>query len=310
MDRLPRVLVVDDQPANVRILAAALRKDCDVVACHDGESALGLAAAGDIDLILLDVVMPGVDGFEVCRRLKAEVRTRRIPVIFVTALEDMRDETTGFDVGGVDYITKPIRAPIVRARVRTHLALKQAQDLLESLASIDAVTGIANRRRFDEALDQEWKRAARSGARLSIAIADIDFFKAVNDLYGHARGDDALRRVAHALRGIARRPSDLVARYGGEEFGLVFPESDAAAMFALLRAALAAVRELAIPHTGSQAASHVTISLGAVTVTPANGGQPQEALEVADRLLYDAKHGGRNQARYRDGFDGESSVLN
>jgi diguanylate cyclase (GGDEF)-like protein len=310
MERLPRVLVVDDQPANVRILAVALRKECEVLAAHDGDSALALAAAGDIDLILLDVVMPGVDGFEVCRRLKADPRTRPIPVIFVTALEDTRDETTGFDVGGVDYITKPIRAPIVRARVRTHLELKQARDLLESLASIDAVTGIANRRRFGEVLEQEWKRAARSGATLSIAIADIDFFKSVNDLYGHARGDEALRRVAQALRAIARRPSDLVARYGGEEFGLVFPESDATAMFALLRVALAAVRGLDIPHTGSQAAMHVTISLGAITADPASGGTAQEALEVADRLLYDAKHHGRNQAHYRDGFTGEVSVLN
>jgi diguanylate cyclase (GGDEF)-like protein len=307
---MPRVLVVDDQPANVRILAAALRGQCEVVSAFDGETALAVATAGDIDLILLDVVLPDIDGFDVCRRLKADQRTSRIPVIFVTSLEDVHDEAMGFDVGGVDYITKPIRAPIVRARVRTHLELKQARDLLESLAMIDAVTGIANRRRFDEALANEWKRAVRNGSSLSIGIADLDFFKKLNDLYGHARGDLCLRTVAQALGGVVRRPADLVARYGGEEFGLVIPESDAGAMQTLLRNALNAVRNLGIPHSDSLVASCVTISIGAVTLVPATaGGDPLSALETADRLLYDAKHMGRNQARYLDLGSGERASI-
>jgi len=286
---------------NVRILAAALRGESDVVSANDGASAIVAAASGDIDLILLDVVLPDIDGFEVCRRLKADERTSRIPVIFVTSLEEMQDETTGFAVGGVDYIVKPIRAPIVRARVRTHLDLKHARDLLESLALIDAVTGIANRRRLDEVLEQEWKRAERSHASLSIALADLDFFKKLNDTYGHARGDYCLRAVAQALRGTARRPSDLVARYGGEEFALVFPDSDAAAMRALLHKALAAVRNLGLPHSASEVATHVTISIGAVTVVPAvAGGDPASTLVTVDRLLYDAKHMGRNHARHLD----------
>jgi diguanylate cyclase (GGDEF)-like protein len=304
------VLVVDDQPANVRILAAALRDQCEVVSAFDGSTALATAAAGDVDLILLDVVLPDIDGFEVCRRLKADERTRHIPVIFVTSLEDVHDETMGFDVGGVDYITKPIRAPIVRARVRTHLELKQARDLLESLAMIDAVTGIANRRRFNESLEQEWKRAVRSGSSLSIGIADLDYFKKLNDIYGHASGDSCLRAVAQALRGVVRRPADLVARYGGEEFGLVFPESDANAMRALVRNALDAIRNLGIPHSGSLVATFMTISIGAVTLVPAKaGGDPLSALETADRLLYDAKRMGRNQARYLDLGSGEHGSI-
>jgi diguanylate cyclase (GGDEF)-like protein len=291
------VLIVDDQPVNVRILAAALRGQCDIVSATDGETALTTAAAGDVDLILLDVVLPDVDGFEVCRRLKADPRTSRIPVIFVTSLEEMQDETTGFSVGGVDYITKPIRAPIVRARVRTHLDLKHARDLLESLAMIDAVTGIANRRRFDEVLESEWKRAARSGSALSIGLADIDFFKKLNDTQGHARGDEVLREVAQALRSVARRSSDLVGRYGGEEFGLVIPDSDSASMRALLQNALTAVRAL----------GGVTVSLGAVTLVAA--GDAHSALETADRLLYEAKHGGRNQARHLDAGSGEQTAL-
>src|SRR5258708_10506734 len=227
---MARVLVVDDQPANVRILAAALRGQCEVVSAGDGATALAAAAADDVDLILLDVVLPDIDGFDVCRRLKANERTRSIPVIFVTSLEQVHDEATGFDVGGVDYITKPFHGPIVRARVRTHLELKHARDLLESLAMIDAVTGIANRRRFDEVLAQEWNRAVRSGSSPSIGPAGPDFFKKLNDAYGHARGDVCLRAVAQALHGVARRSSDLVARYGGEEFGLIVPESDASVM--------------------------------------------------------------------------------
>jgi diguanylate cyclase (GGDEF)-like protein len=307
---MARVLVVDDQPANVRILAAALRGQCEVLSAFDGGTALATAAAGGVDLILLDVVLPDIDGFDVCRRLKADERTSRIPVIFVTSLEDVHDETMGFDVGGVDYITKPIRAPIVRARVRTHLDLKHARDLLESLAMIDAVTGIANRRRFDETLTREWKRAVRSGSPFSIALADLDYFKKLNDIYGHACGDTCLRSVAQALSGIARRPADLVARYGGEEFGMVIPESDATAMRALLRNALIAVRDLGIPHSGSLVASHMTVSIGAVTLVPATaGGDPLSTLETADRLLYDAKHMGRNQARFLDLGRGERESI-
>lgn len=290
------MLIVDDQPVNVRIVAAALRGQCDVVSATDGKAALALAASGDIDLILLDVVLPDIDGFDICRRLKADARTSRIPVIFVTSLEEMQDEATGFAVGAVDYITKPIRAPIVRARVRTHLELKHAHDQLESLAMIDAVTDIANRRRFDEVLDAEWKRAARSGTALSIGLADIDFFKKLNDTQGHARGDEVLREVAQALRSVARRSSDLVARYGGEEFGLVIPDGDAAAMRAVVQNILAAIRPLG-----------VTISVGAVTVVP--GGDAQTALETADRLLYESKHGGRDQGRHLDVASGEQTTI-
>jgi diguanylate cyclase (GGDEF)-like protein len=295
-----RLLIVDDQPANVRVMAEALRDRYDLYFATSGTRALEIACAGGIELVLLDVVMPDLDGFEVCRRLKKDERTSRIPVIFVTAREEVGDEARGFDVGGVDYIAKPIRPPIVRARVQTHLELKHARDLLESLASIDPLTGIANRRRFDVTLDGEWRRCARSGSAFSIVIIDVDHFKNFNDTYGHARGDECLRAVANALRSVARRPGDVAARYGGEEFALILPETDAAAAQAVLRHLLDAIRAQAIAHSASSCAQHVTISAGAVTLVPSENADPSAALEAADRLLYQSKDGGRNQAHHLD----------
>jgi diguanylate cyclase (GGDEF)-like protein len=294
-----RLLIVDDQPANVRVMAEALRDNYELYFATSGARALEIANAGGIELVLLDVVMPDLDGFEVCRLLKKDERTSRIPVIFVTAREEVGDETQGFNVGGVDYITKPIQPPIVRARVRTHLELKHARDLLESLASIDPLTGIANRRRFDSTLENEWHRCARSGALFSLAIVDVDHFKKYNDRYGHARGDECLRSVAQALWGVARRPGDLAARYGGEEFGLIFPETDAAATCHLILNTLASISALNIEHASSSTA-RVTISVGAVTLRPTNEQPATSIVEAADRLLYTAKEGGRNHGIHAD----------
>jgi len=276
-----RLLIVDDQPANVRVMAEALRDRYELFFATSGTRALEIAAGGGIELVLLDVVMPDLDGFEVCRRLKSDERTSRIPVIFVTALEEVDDEARGFDVGGVDYIAKPIRPPVVRARVQTHLELKSARDLLESLASVDPLTAIANRRRFDFTLDAEWRRCARSAAPFSLVIVDVDHFKNFNDTYGHARGDECLRMVAQTLRSVARRPGDIAAR-------------------AVLRHLLDGIRALAVPHGASSCAEVVTISAGAVTLIPSESTQPATALESADRLLYESKENGRNHARHLD----------
>jgi len=295
-----RLLIVDDQSANIRVIAEALRDEYELFFATNGAKALEIATGNDIELVLLDVVMPDLDGFEVCRRLKADERTAKIPVIFVTAREEMSDETRGFDVGAVDYITKPIRPPIVHARVRMHLELKQARDLLESMASIDGLTAIANRRRFDVVLAQEWKRAVRSGSAISLAMIDVDEFKKFNDCYGHARGDECLRSVAGVLQSITRRPPDLAARYGGEEFAIVLPDTEAEAMPLLLGRLLDGVRELGIEHQRSSCSGNVTVSVGAVTLQPQREGDPSSAVEAADRLLYEVKRGGRNHAVHAD----------
>jgi diguanylate cyclase (GGDEF)-like protein len=294
-----RLLIVDDQPANVRVMAEALRDQYDLYFATSGARALEIVSGADIELVLLDVVMPDLDGFEVCRRLKSDERTNRIPVIFVTAREEISDEARGFDVGGVDYIVKPIQPAIVRARVNTHLELKRTRDLLETLALVDPLTGIANRRRFDATLDQEWKRALRNATWFSLALIDVDYFKNYNDTYGHARGDDCLRAIGRALQTVTRRPADLAARYGGEEFALVFPETDGVAASMLMTSLLEAVRRLEIPHAASGCGEHVSISAGMVSTVPTMR-DVTSIVEFADQLLYEAKAGGRNRVVHRE----------
>jgi diguanylate cyclase (GGDEF)-like protein len=291
----PRLLVVDDQPANIQALYQAFAADHQVYMATQGEQALALCRSQLPDLVLLDVVMPGMDGYEVCRRLKADVATRHVPVIFVTAHNDEEAETRGLDVGAVDFISKPINPRIVRARVRTHLTLKAQTDLLRQWAYIDGLTGVHNRRYLDERLAGEWGRAERSGTALGVVLIDVDHFKRYNDCYGHQAGDDCLRRVAQTLRATLKRPGDIVARYGGEEFACLLPETELAGALAMAQEMGEQVRRLAIAHAGSTVAPVVTISLGVSSNLPGAAGTAQTLLLQADAQLYAAKAQGRDR---------------
>ena len=293
----PKILVVDDIPSNVHVLSRILKDDYDIYFATDGEKALDLVQARMPDLVLLDIMMPGMDGFEVCRRIKSDPATHDIPVIFISAKSEVEDETRGLEVGAIDFITKPISPPIVKARVRNHLLLKRQADLLRSLSFLDGLTGIANRRRFDDAMTREWRRCTRSHLPLSLIILDVDHFKAYNDEYGHKAGDECLRLVAELLADRARRPSDLVARYGGEEFVCLLPETDGTGAIRVAEGFRAAVAEQRIPHAQSPVAPFVTISLGVATVTPSADGSPERLAEMADQLLYRAKRAGRNRVQ-------------
>jgi diguanylate cyclase (GGDEF)-like protein len=296
------VLIVDDAPTNIEILSEVLDSEYEVLFAVSGEDALNIAFEETPDLILLDIIMPQMDGYEVCSRLKADPRTRAIPVIFVTAMDQEEDETKGLALGAIDYLTKPIRPPIVRARVRNHLELKRYRDVLERMTTTDGLTGISNRRRFDESLECEWSRARRSQKPLSLIMLDIDFFKAFNDHYGHLAGDDCLRQVARGLANSVRRPADLVARYGGEEFVCLLPETDASGAAWMANQLLETMKELNLPHAHSQVADHVTLSMGVVTLIPLVGQSSSDLVRSADELLYEAKQNGRNQfrSRYRE----------
>lgn len=290
------ILIVDDEPNNLAILSNDLSSSCRVLVAKSGEQALKRAFENEVDLILLDVMMPGLDGYEVCRRLKEDEATRDIPVIFLTARGEVKDETFGLALGAVDYIKKPFSLPIVRARVKNHLKLKQTTDTLERLAAMDGLTGVSNRRRFEEFLDREWRRARRGRKYISAVMLDIDHFKLYNDHYGHVEGDRCLKDVARALDECVRRPGDLLARYGGEEFVAVMTETGPQGALCVTRNMLERVRARNIPHEASRTAPFVTVSIGCASLVPdESSGPPDTLVRKADEMLYQAKKSGRNQ---------------
>ncbi|MBF0527862.1 MAG: diguanylate cyclase [Deltaproteobacteria bacterium] len=310
-----RFLIVDDDPGTVRLLARILHDMGEIFFATSGGEALRMMKENQPDLILLDAEMPGMSGFDVCKTIKDDADFSDLPILFVTAHTDIDSETRALEVGAVDFITKPPSPPIVRARVKTHLALKHRTDQLRRLATIDGLTGIANRRSFDNTLEQEWRRACRSGSDLSLLMIDVDFFKLFNDHYGHQAGDDCLRSVASALASLARRPGELAARFGGEEFAVILPACDETNAMRLAELMRVKVAELAIPHAWSNVAPEVTVSIGVASIrsesdlidretqawykTTSTPHVCQEsALElvrVADAALYQAKHDGRNR---------------
>jgi diguanylate cyclase (GGDEF)-like protein len=293
----PSVLIVDDQPANLMVLSKLLKEEYHVLVATNGPKALAIAAGQNPPvLMLLDIEMPEMDGYDVCRRLKADDRTSGIAVIFVSARDTVGDEEMGFRLGAVDYISKPFHPAIVRARVRNHIDLKIKTDLLEKLSKQDSLTDIPNRRNFEESLDREWRRAARTGRPLSLVMMDIDCFKSFNDHYGHGAGDECLRRVARILKSALSRPMDVVARYGGEEFVALLPDTDPSGARHVAENLRAAVQTAAIPHVHSNSAPVVTLSIGVATHGPDNPKTNASHLQQsADQALYMAKAQGRNQ---------------
>lgn len=297
--RRPCVLVVDDEPINIQALYQVFAADCQVLMATHGEQALALCRERHPDLVLLDVLMPGMDGLEVCRLLQAETATQDIPVIFVTARSDPDAETRGLEAGAVDFIAKPFNPTIVRARVRTHLTLKLQSDLLRQMVFIDGLTAVHNRRFFDDRLEAEWGRAMRNRSSLSLLMIDVDHFKAFNDRHGHQGGDQRLRVVADVLRRCIRRSSDIIARYGGEEFACILPESDPDAVMLLARMILERVRE-ETGRLGPEPAS--TVSIGVACKPPdfdIRTGDQHDLLRLADAKLYEAKAAGRDTLRGR-----------
>ena len=296
MNKPSRILIVDDERYNIKVLTELLREEYKIMAAKTGEQALkAVQGPNPPDLILLDIMMPGIDGYEVCKRLKADEISMHIPVIFVSALSASDDESRGFELGAVDYITKPFKPIVVKARVKTHIKLKQKSDLLERMASIDGLTNIPNRRKFDDTLEKELRRAARNGSSLALIMMDIDFFKKYNDYYGHAEGDDCLQRVATAIDSCMKRASDFAARYGGEEFAVILPETNMNEAVYVAEKIRIKVAELNISHATSDVAGHVSISLGVSIVSGSQDNSPVDLIKAADNFLYKAKESGRNR---------------
>jgi diguanylate cyclase (GGDEF)-like protein len=292
---LPTVLIVDDDRVNRTVLAQLLHAECRVILARDGASALARMESEDVSLVLLDVSMPDMDGYEVLRKIRANPRTRDVAVIFITSQTDEADEERGLSLGASDYVTKPIRPAIVLARIRVHLKLAQQRRELMRLSTQDSLTGLANRRHFDETFQLACRQAIRSGTVVGVALFDVDHFKQYNDHYGHGAGDEALRKVGEVLAEYARRPFDVAARYGGEEFVLL--AHDTLHFEHLIEQVRLAVLDLGIPHEKSSVSSIVTISGGGVLARP-DTLPPEQMLLHADRLLYRAKHAGRNRIAF------------
>jgi diguanylate cyclase (GGDEF)-like protein len=302
-NRLARLLIVDDDPGTIRLLAKMLQGFGEIFFATSGEAAISMIAEKHPDIVLLDAEMPGLNGFETCVAIKVDLNYDDLPILFVTAYTDVDSEIRALNAGAVDFITKPLSAPIVQARVRTHLALKERTDQLRRLASTDGLTGVANRRAFDAALKVEWRRALRSRRHMSLLLIDVDHFKLFNDRYGHLAGDDCLRRVAAVLAASSQRPGDLLARYGGEEFVALLPDNTLGQAERLADLMRSRVLDLEIPNEGSATKSKLTISIGIGTIDGSNctldlaSARAQDGailVEAADLALYQAKGNGRN----------------
>jgi diguanylate cyclase (GGDEF)-like protein len=290
-----RVLVIDDQPLTAKLMASILAEEFDVTLADSFDNILGLCHSLAPDAILLDVMMPGHDGYEICTQLKADPILNHIPVLFVTARSSWEDEAQGLQMGAADFVTKPYNPASLKARVRNVVALKRQRDYLEKLSSIDGLTGIANRRLFDERFQREWRRHQRGGYPLGLVLIDIDHFKRYNDSCGHVAGDMCLRQVAQIIAETLNRPGDLAARYGGEEFACLLPETDLPGTIIIANRLGEAVESLGIHHPDSTVGRSVTISRGAFSLIPTASATPETMVISTDANLYEAKHQGRNR---------------
>ena len=300
---MQKVLVADDDAINRQVLGELLKPEYTVIMAKSGAQALEKAAQHGPDLILLDVVMPDMDGYEVLRRLREDAHTAHISVIFISGLDRPEDEASGLNLGASDYIAKPFNPTVVTARVALHLQVVRQRRMLERLANIDGLTELANRRRFDELFAAEWKRARASGHPLSLALLDIDCFKQYNDHYGHPAGDRVLRSVARTAASFMRRPVDLAARYGGEELVLLMPDTYAEQAQQLVAGMCRAIEQLTIAHGASVVAPVLTVSVGGATLGEEGNESAAELLEAVDLQLYRAKHAGRNRVHWRDAIE-------
>ncbi len=324
------ILIVDDSADSRVLVKRLLEKNgfSEVITAETAFAAFDLlgmdrpaCVATRIDLILMDVIMPDMDGIEACRLIKANRCLKDIPIIVITASDITETLERAFTAGAMDFITKPVKPLELKARVLSALKIKYEIDQrkareaelvkvleelenanreLSRLSSLDGLTGIANRRHFEQIYDMEWRRAARTGSELSVLFLDLDFFKYYNDTYGHQEGDDCLKQVAATAGRVLKRPGDLLARYGGEEFVVILPETSIAGAVEVAAAIRQAIERCNIPHSASPVAAHVTVSVGVAGGRVTQEDKPSDFIARADKALYEAKHSGRNRVKVAD----------
>ena len=296
---MEKILIVDDSFLQAAQLKSIIDDEYDVVVAQTAEDGLRRASDEDFSLILLDVVMPEMDGFTLLKKLQEEIITQSIPVILITSLADAVNEQHGLVLGAVDYITKPYIPLIVKARVNTHVKLYQYRRQVEEQSMTDQLTGVANRRRYDQYSLTKWNEAARLKVPFSICMFDIDHFKVYNDTFGHPAGDKVIAAIAKTVSSQLKRSTDFVARYGGEEFVAFSMGDPSEKIFEHLKKVRQAIEDLHIPHSPT-VSEWVTVSAGGVTVIPETGISYDVYLKIADTMLYDAKKHGRNRVVWAD----------
>lgn len=290
----PTILIVDDMTTNILILSDLLKDEYDIKVAKNGEKAIEIVNSQNIDLILLDVEMPNLNGYEVCKILKASDKTKNIPIIFITARSSETDEEKGLDLGAIDYVTKPFSKTIVKLRIRNHIKLKEKTNLLEQLSMYDSLTNIKNRRFFDEIFEKIYQETKRDKTNLALIMIDIDHFKSYNDNYGHGKGDRALQEVAQSISNTLNRPNDLVARYGGKEFVALIKNISSEGLVTIANNILNSIGDLNIRHDFSDVATRLTASMGIAHFDANNKASKIKILMAADENLYKIKNSGKN----------------
>ncbi|MCI8349842.1 MAG: diguanylate cyclase [Oscillospiraceae bacterium] len=291
---MEKILIVDDSILQAAQLKAILEDEYDITVAQRAEDGLRWASDENFSLILLDVVMPGMDGFTLLKKLQEEIITQSVPVILITSLSGVAEERRGLILGAVDYITKPFDPLIVKARVNTHVKLYRYRRQIEQQSMTDQLTGIANRRRYEQYSAKKWSEAIRLHVPFSICMFDIDRFKVYNDTFGHPAGDKVIAAVAQTAASHLQRSTDFLARYGGEEFVALTMGDTSEQIFGHFQKIRQEVENLHIAHDPS-VAQWVTVSIGGVTVIPERGSDYGFYLKIADTILYDAKKKGRNR---------------
>ena len=290
-----RILIIEDGKVNQKVLVDTLQDTYTIYTAVSGKSAIKMAKKFHPHLILLDIVLPDINGFDVLKQLKEDRTTKNIPVIFITGLDNDKDEEKGLTMGAVDYIRKPFNSFLVKARVDIHIQIAAQLLAIEKLSFFDALTDLPNRRKFDYHMEYEWQRAIRKKTLIGLLMMDLDSFKSYNDNYGHTQGDVMLKAVAEVLKSTLNRSTDMPCRWGGEEFAVLIPETTQEGLLLIAEKIRAEIEMLKVPNTLTNEVTKITVSIGAICVIPRQHELLAEFIGKADSLLYKAKKEGRNR---------------